>query len=157
MKSKKGMTLVEIMISMTIIAFLAVMAIVFLNPTAQMKKARDTQRKKDLNRIKIAFEDYLNDKNCYPNQNLVDSLNNATNCKSGVFSPWLTIWPCDPKEALSYPLVVGDDGNCPKWYKIMTNLENSNDPQISDQGGIGLSVGVSVNYGVSSGNVLNSQ
>lgn len=156
MTSKSGMTLVEILVVMAVLAVMIVGAIGAMDPMGTMAKARDTQRKKDLNRIKTAFEDYFNDRNCYPSQTLVDQLTTRANCKGASFSPWLSTWPCDPN-GLPYPLVVGDDANCPKWYKIMTNLEYKKDPQISDQGGIGLGVGVSVNYGVASGNVLNTQ
>lgn len=156
MKIKRGLTLVEILVVMAILSVMIIATIIAIDPIGAMVKARDAQRKKDLNRIKVAFEDYMNDRNCYPNQSIVDSLSSAANCKSGIFSPWLTMWPCDPNGS-PYPLVIGDDTNCPKWYKVMTYLENKKDTQISDQGGIGLSVGVSVNYGVASGNVSNTK
>ena len=156
MKSKNGLTLVEILVVTAVLSAMIIATIMAIDPIGAMAKARDAQRKKDLNRIKVAFEDYMNDRSCYPSQSIVDSLSSAANCKTGIFSPWMTSWPCDPNGS-PYPLVVGDDANCPKWYKIMTYLENKNDLQISDQGGIGLGVGVSVNYGVASGNVSNSQ
>jgi prepilin-type N-terminal cleavage/methylation domain-containing protein len=157
MTSKNGFTLVEILVVMTLLAILAIASVSAMDPMGSIAKARDAQRKKDLDRIKIAMEDYYGDRNCFPDQTLVISLNDSTKCGSNVFAPWLSSWPCDPKK-LPYSLVVGgDDANCPKWYKVMTFLENKKDPQIFDQGGIGLGVGVSVNYGVSSGNVSLTQ
>lgn len=150
------MTLVEILIVITVLIMMVMGVIMAMNPAASMNKARDTQRKKDLDRIKIAFEDYFNDRNCYPNQALVTAMTTLSNCKSKIFSPWLSEWPCDPN-GLPYSMAVGDDTNCPKWYKIMTNLENKSDPQIFDQGGIGAGLGVPVNYGVASGNISNDK
>ncbi|MFA5025384.1 MAG: prepilin-type N-terminal cleavage/methylation domain-containing protein [Candidatus Shapirobacteria bacterium] len=156
MKNKKGLTLVEILIVLTILSVLIIAAVSGMDPIGTMAKARDTQRKKDLNRIKIAFEDYFNDRNCYPSQGLVDMLTDVSRCKSDVFSPWLGNWPCNPGDT-PYSIVIGDDENCPKWYKVMTFLENKSDPQISDQGGIGDGVGIPLNYGVASENISLTQ
>jgi len=151
--NKKGVTLTEILIVMAILIVLIAAAIGAINPIGIFNRARDAQRKKDLNRIKISFEDYFNDKGCYPNKVMVDALINRINCGGRVFSPWLVPWPCDP-DGSPYPIVAGDDDNCPKWYKVMTNLENPNDSQISYPGPSTLGSGatVPVNYSVSGGN-----
>jgi len=124
----KGFTLVELMIVVSIIIILAVIAVSIFNTTGVFDKARDAQRKKDLGRIKIAFEEYYNDKGCYPSQTVVDQLNLATSCNKTIFSPWLTNWPCDPNKK-PYKVVVEDPrySKCNKWYKILTNLENKTD------------------------------
>lgn len=156
MKTKHGLTLTEILIVLAIISAMAIAVVAGMDPIGAMAKGRDAQRKKDLNRIKTAFEEYFSDRNCFPNQNLVDQLILEANCKGNTFSPWLTSWPCDPSGS-PYPVVIGDDENCPKWFKVMTNLENKRDTQIFDQGGIGTSLGIPVNYGVSSGNLSNTR
>lgn len=121
---RKGVTFIELMVVVAILALMTIAAIMAINPIELINQARDAQRKKDLGRIKISFEDYFNDKGCYPNQTLATSLMIKTNCDSQVFLPWLPSWPCDPKNE-PYKLVVGSDANCPKWYMMEANLESS--------------------------------
>jgi len=155
-------TLVELMIVVSIIIIMAVMMVSIFNATGVLNKARDAQRKKDVGRIKVAFEEYFNDKGCYPNQTIVDSLNMSTNCGKNVFSPWLSLWPCDPNKS-PYRVVVEnpDYSTCNKWYKVLVNLENKKDSDIpagwyNPQSFLVIGVGISiqsVNYGVSSSNI----
>lgn len=63
---KKGFTLMELLIVISLIAILLVAVIVVLNPWQQINKARDARRKHDLNILQKTFEDYYNDKGCYP-------------------------------------------------------------------------------------------
>ncbi len=158
MRAKKGISLVELLIVVTILALLIVIIASGLNPIGLMNKARDSQRKKDLSRIKVAFEEYYNDRACYPSQSYIDgTLMNRNFCRSSIFT-WLKPWPCDPN-GNPYMIVVGDDVDCPKWYKVLTNLENKNDKDIPENWGtelihLGGDFTVSMaNYGVSSGNI----
>ncbi len=158
---KSGFTLVELIIVVTIMLILAIIAVGIFNSTGVFNKARDAQRKKDLGRIKVAFEEYFNDKGCYPNQAIIDSLGLASNCNKGIFSPWLSNWPCDPNKK-PYTIVVEDPrfSSCNKWYKVLTNLENKSDaaiplgwtylPSYIVGGSITAEM---VNYGVSSSNI----
>ena len=152
-KKKKGFTLVEILIVMAILLIMIVILIGILNPIALVNKARDSRRKKDLNRIKVAFEEYYNDKGCYPNNIpdsfLRDNLNKDENCGSNfIFEKWLKPWPCDPN-GKHYEVLTGYDDNCPKWYKIRAVLENKKDSDINI-----VAIGQNdPNYGVSSGNI----
>jgi len=75
---------------MTLLVILAVMMVGIFNSTAIFNKARDAQRKKDLGRIKIAFEEYYNDKGCYPGQDFMAELSSVVSCNTKVFSPWQT-------------------------------------------------------------------
>lgn len=155
---RQGFTLIEILIVISILAILMVMAVAVLNPAAQTNKANDARRKNDLNQIKIAFEEYVNDKGCYPTEAVVNGLS----CGDNFFAPQgLNSWPCDPVTKVPYYFSI-DSKSCPSWYAIMTNLNNKSDSQIpkdwykSGSGynvGDGLSTG-QVNFGVSSPNVL---
>lgn len=152
---KKGISLVEVVVVVAILLVLIAAAIGGIDPIGIFNKARDAQRKKDLNRIRIAFEDYYNDKDCYPVQELVTQLNLKTSCGTDVFSPWLKSWPCDP-DGQPYYIYVGYDDDCPKWFKILTSLENKNDPEIPADWALNgnLWIGTSdVNYGISSSNI----
>jgi prepilin-type N-terminal cleavage/methylation domain-containing protein len=51
-EKKSGFTLVELLIVMTIVTLLMIMAIGTINPLAMVAKAKDSERKSDLNKIK---------------------------------------------------------------------------------------------------------
>jgi type II secretory pathway pseudopilin PulG len=146
-KKIKGFTLVELMIVMAILIMMAIILIGILNPIALVNKARDGRRKKDLNRIRVAFEEYYNDKGCYPDATLRDELNDPSSCGTSVFGKWLYPWPCDPK-GQPYEIKTSDDP-CPKWFKIMATLENKSDPSIN----VAAQGENDPNYAVSSGNI----
>src|SRR3989344_9349858 len=61
MKTQKGFTLVEILIVVSLIAILAVVALVTINPAEAQRRARDTQRIKDLASMQSIIEQYLSD------------------------------------------------------------------------------------------------
>ena len=148
-KKDKGFTLVEILVVMAILLIMIMILIGILNPIALVNKARDSRRKKDLRRIKVAFEEYYNDKGCYPNQSIVDGLMQKSYCGgSSIFGRWLKPWPCDPN-GNSYEIQVGYDQNCPKWFRILTILENKNDMAINMAGVLATDP----NYAVSSDNI----
>lgn len=152
-KNKKGFTLVEILVVMAILLLMIVILIGILNPIALVNKARDNRRKKDLNRIKVAFEEYYNDNGCYPNNVLPDELLTKLmlpqNCGTLVFGKWLNPWPCDPNNK-PYIVMTGYDPDCPKWFKILTTLENKNDPDIN----VTALTENDSNYAISSGNIV---
>jgi len=156
---KRGFTLVELILSMAILAMMVVIAIGTINPLALMGRANDARRKKDIARIKVAFEEYINDTGCYPSQVVIDGLG----CNSSGFSQWgINSWPCDPVARTAYKFFV-EQKNCPSWYKILTNLSNKKDPQIPvgwyniPNPGYSLDGNLAIdqaNFGVSSPNVL---
>lgn len=151
---KRGYTLVELIIAVTIVVVLAMMMVGALNPQSLIGKANDSRRKKDIKRIKVAFEEYYNDKDCYPKG--YDFANFT--CGSGDFAPWLPIWPCDPKK--THYLIYVEASGCPKWYKIATKLENLNDsdiPKVIPSKMGGEITNVTANYGVSSSNIMWNQ
>jgi len=158
-KITKGFTLVELLIVMAVIGFLVVGLLMTIDPIFQTNKGNDARRKKDLGRIKVSFEEYYNDKGCYPTGELLESLNDDNSCSTNVFDPWLKNWPCDPNGG-SYHIVVANE-DCPSWFKILTNLSNRNDDDIPSgwyllsnyfvgDGTYGVN---DVNYGTSSTNV----
>jgi len=163
MTKKNGFTLIELMIVITILGILVAILLMTINPTAQVSKGNDARRKKDVNRIRVAFEDYYTDKGCYPvDDQLIEVLMNPDNCNSNVFAPWMELWPCDPS-GQPYMLAV-EESSCPKWYKILTKLENENDGDIIEEvkslpdffnfgSDDRLYSSTDVNYGISSTNI----
>lgn len=61
-KPAKGFTLLELLIVIAILAILATVIVLILNPAETLKKARDTQRISDLSTLKTALGLYLTDK-----------------------------------------------------------------------------------------------
>lgn len=153
---KKGFTLIELLVVISILLLMAIILFGSLNPIVLVNRARDARRKKDLSRIKVAFEEYYNDRGCYPNEEMVALLTNPANCNQEIVGfSWLKPWPCDPNK-VPYEILTGYDTDCPKWYKILTSLEYKKDKDITAdwlfEGS--LTVGsTDVNYGVSSGNI----
>lgn len=146
---RRGFSLAELLISVTIFLFLV--ALVYWAVRGQMAKGRDAKRKDDLERIRVAFEDYFNDHGCYPDIDLL------SNCGGDDLAPYLAEIPCDPETREPYIGVAGSFtlSDCNGWYKVYTFLENEDDSVIAK---LGLSGGKTidgkmVNYGVSSPNV----
>ncbi|EKD45826.1 MAG: hypothetical protein ACD_69C00120G0001, partial [uncultured bacterium] len=113
----QGMTVIEILVVVAIIAVLAMM--VMFGFSRQMSKARDTHRKDDLFKIQVAFEDYYNDNNCYPELAILE------NCGGGELSPYLREIPCDPETNEPY-IYFSLGGNQCHGYRVLVALENIN-------------------------------
>lgn len=117
-RRNSAFTLVEIIIVLAIVAILAVIAITSYQ--GQISKANDARRRSDLDRIKIALEEYEKDHNCYPPSTLLV-------CNPGTgLQPYLDKIPCDPVTGASYVYEI-QDSTCPAWYRVYTKLDNSAD------------------------------
>ncbi len=163
--SQKGISLVEVLIVFAIVVLLVLAATGNLNPIAQVNKGYDARMKKDLARIKVAFEEYYNDRGCYPSYELIHNqwrLGDGENCNKPLsFFPWLSPWPCQP-DGVSYRIVVDmseKNYDCPSWFKVFAKLSNKNDKDVPPgwyDGEFRLAEEVTnldANYGVSSTNV----
>lgn len=141
---KKGFTLIELMIVIGILAILIIAVLV--NMSGQRGKAEDTRAKSDLARLKIAFEDYYNDNNCYPPAAWFDS---AEDCGGDNLAPYMNSIPCNPNTNLPYYLVY-PTSQCAS-FRIYTTLNNQSDPDsLSNPVTIGSTT---YHYGVSSTNL----
>lgn len=154
MNKKKGFTLVEVLIAMVIVILIAIVMVGTFVVIKPVEKGRDSQRKKDLNRIQQAFEEYFSDKGNYPLD--VNTWNIKSNCHSDKidFSEYLSPWPCDPN---GDPYMIITETN---KFRVMANLENKDDDEIPNDWYVRtdiLMTGVDknkVNYGISSPNIL---
>ncbi len=118
-----GFTLIEVMIAVAIVAILVVLVITTF--TRQIIKGNDAKRKADLDRIKVAVEEYEKDHNCYP-------LTISCPADAGL-DPYLRNIPCDPitHEAYGYDNESIEDGTtCPRWFRIYAALQNTDDTSI---------------------------
>lgn len=150
----------ELVIVIAILAILLTMMIGNINPLVMINRGYDARRKKDMARLKVAFEEYFNDKGCYPTQDFINTLT----CGSTGFSPWMSTWPCDPSGVV-YKMVMDSSTSCPHWFKLMTNLQDRKDKDIPTNWynwkypdvvriADGTVKATDVNYGVSSTNVM---
>lgn len=135
-------TLIEVIIALTIVAMLALIAILLFG--GQANKGNDAKRKADINRIKIAVEEYEKDNNCYPSY-VVCGINS-----SQPIYPYLNNVPCDPTTKVSY--VYDPQGSsCPSWYRFYTKLQFTADPGVIPN----IGPHSSFNYGSGSSNAPN--
>lgn len=135
-----GFTLVELMIVVGIIAFLAVLAVIYFR--GQIFKGNDARRKSDINRIQIAAEEYEKDKNCYP------AFISCNSDSTQLVHPYLDKVPCDPVTKASYVYEPDGTSSCPRWYRIYSVLENQQDPQLI----VGIGPNAAFNYYLGSPN-----
>jgi len=159
----------EITIVIAILAALAVAILLILNPKTQIEKSWDSKKKHELKTLQQVFEDFYNDKNCYPKPaevcyntptQLSDNTYTCNICgqesTSPDFSPYLTVLPCDPQSPTKQYLYQVDNNSCPSWYQVYADLNNSSDSAISEVGcenGCGtVSSGFIYDYGTSSPN-----
>lgn len=124
MQKKKAFTLIEVLIVVAIIAILAVLAMFML--MNNLAKGRDSTRKTDLDRLRIAFEEYYGDKNTFPEENILQ------NCNSDDLKPYLSAIPCDPKTNRPYCYIYDADAPVGQSYRILASLEYIYDPIISE-------------------------
>lgn len=100
---KKGFSLVELLVVITIIAILSVVAYTAVG--GQTVKARDSKRKQDLNTIQSAMELFFIDKNRYPDETAnVYTVNNTAKSyqiidETDVPKKFLSQVPIDPRKA----------------------------------------------------------
>lgn len=140
---KRGYTLIEVLIVVAILAILTLGAITALS--GQRRRAEDAKMKADLDRLRIAFEDYYNDHNCYPP---VAWFATATSCGSNLMAPYLQAIACDPHTGLPYQVQVDQTG-C-KWFRFSANLGT---PEIQPGCTSGASCPLVATYSVGSGNI----
>lgn len=126
-KQQKGITLIEILI---VVAILMVALIALFRVfTTDTNRAHDAQRKSDLRDIKLAFEDYYNDRGAYPPEEYL------ADCNGPSLQPYLKEVPCDPvtgKPYLYMPFPGSGDNSL--GYRVLSILDDKADPIIEKFG-----------------------
>ena len=82
-KNSKAFTLLEILLVVGIIAILAGIVIIAINPSKQLAQVRNTQRKSDLKQIANAITQFYIDKNYYPASSTFPTSSLMTICPTG--------------------------------------------------------------------------
>jgi len=161
-----GFSLAEILIVVTIIAILAILG--WMAFQRQIARGYDSKRKTDLDKLRIAFDNYYNDKDCYPQE----AQWNAYNCGDGSGGQFLAPYldgqsiPCDPVTNDRYlyitiPRAVEDPpGAKCSGYRLFAALQDRSDIDIPGSGcdpdpnkGCGYEP-YKYNYGISMGGVI---
>lgn len=171
MKKRSSFTLLEILIVVALIVLILTAMVVLLNPLQQINRGRDTQRKRHLDTLKKVFEDFYNDKGCYPKPVEVcySGTDNGTPvnknpcyiCGSEATSPttlnpYINPLPCDPTYPINKYSYQVDNLSCPTWFKIYVDFDAFGDPDSSNlgcgNGGCGISPNYGYDWGVASSN-----
>lgn len=129
MNNKRGFTLVELIVVITMLALMSTFLLVLLNVSTQLNKARDAQRREDLQQIRNALDVYYNDNNCYPPQAGFSGkgLPFGSEWASGT-NVYMQKVPQDPdysSTGWSY-IYQTDSSSCPQWAVIYAHLVSSN-------------------------------
>lgn len=123
--------MIELLIVVAILGVLMVGAMIGF--TGNTAKARDARRKGDLSKLKIVFEDYYNDNECYPEEDVLED------CNSDNLKPYLNKVPCDPRT--KEPYVYQPESNC-RGYQLFAFMERLKDQALNAGICYGIAAGV---------------
>lgn len=168
--SNKAFTFIELIVTMTLIALLAVVTIGFINPLKQIQRSWDGKRKGELTTLSRVFEDFYNDKNhfplpadvCFdtPSSPRIDTYGKtACYCQicgnkngSPTFSPYVPQLPCDPQSPQKEYLYDYDCSTAsPHWFRVYTKLsvtDNQDIKRVGCRAGCGPAPDFAYNYAV---------
>lgn len=119
MGKQKGFTLLEVLVSATIIAVLTAMGVV--SYSSVNKRSRDVKRKADLEQIRSALEMYRADNGEYPDTG-AGAMTNASNLSTPLVSTYTPAIPGDPSTGAYYYQAVATAGVY-STYCLCANLE----------------------------------
>ena len=128
-----GFTLIELLVVISIIGILA--ALIMVNFNAARERARDAQRKSDLDQIKKALRMYYNDNNMYP----AASSGKISGCTPSQTFDWGSQFACvsmvymkrlsqDPSAGKTYYYAQTSSG---QDFCLWATLENKSDGDIT--------------------------
>lgn len=117
MKTKKGFTLLEILLVTVAIGILAGIVVIAINPNRQLSQVRDTERQSDVNALSKAMEQYLIDNGSYPEgitENFQPICNSVitTDCvdlSGDMVSTYVANVPVDPNPENPYYIAIHPD------------------------------------------------
>jgi prepilin-type N-terminal cleavage/methylation domain-containing protein len=154
-----GFTLLELLIVVAILALLIIS--LFLGVNLQLMRSRDAQRKAHLEKLRLVFENYYNDNQTYPPENIF--FNGGTKSDPAIcdqplaaLQPYLDKVPCDPDTREPYNYLSIYHGLVADGYRLYTQLEDKNDQGIKAVGCTSAGCGdlSDFNYGISVGGEL---
>jgi len=105
-KTRRGFTLIELLVVISVIGLLA--ALIVVNFNAARERARDVQRKSDLDQVKKALRMYYNDNNLYPETGGGNKIRACGNPATTTFE-WKTQFVCS---GMIYMKLLPQDPAC---------------------------------------------
>lgn len=124
--SRRGFTVIELLVVIGLIAVLAGVLVVLVNPVGQLQKSRDARRKVDIRQIQSALELYRADQLAYPDASALATCGvSLTGSVNGSTVTYISKIPCDPKGGV---YVYAPDGPPALNYTLKACLENASDP-----------------------------
>lgn len=116
-----GFTLIEILVTVTILSLFAAGMMLAIDPREQINKAKNASSINNLKELKNALQLYYEDHKCYPEQ---DSVFTQTLYNGGAWTENGIIYmqdvPRDGEE--SYIYVTDSGGSCPQWNVVFSKL-----------------------------------
>lgn len=146
-----GFTLVELLVVISIIGILTMIGAVAYS--GAQKKARDTQRKTEIDALSKALIMYYNDNGVFPDLGVEELTTEGVGLTGPGGIVYMAEIPVDPKNESPYLYVYKYTNTPKKVFNLFVNLENKSDSQCVSPGYSVASVGVSFCYGVSSPNL----
>lgn len=132
---KKGFTLIEILVAVTIIAVLVSIGVV--SYASVNKRSRDAKRKGDVEQLRSALEMYRSDIGSYPDTTGSGSWTDASDLSTPLVSTYLPAIPSDPKSSQKYRYkATNSSGGNYYGYCLTAYLESAeeNDTCTPDSG-----------------------
>lgn len=132
-RAPNGFTLLELLVSVTILAVLTAIAIT--SYASINKRGRDAKRKTDLEQVRSALEMYRADNGYYPSTG-APYFTNVTNLSTDLVSTYMPAIPTDPKNVSpSIYMYKATNASGGKYYgyclsALLESEDPSNDPCI---------------------------
>ena len=120
-KKSRGFGHIALLIDIVIISVLLWTLYLLINPLAMLSKAGDSTRKHDIAKIKIALEEYYNDRNCYPRE--IPFGNKWREIGVTYMNKVPQSPQCLSNPAYCYSYQVDTGQVCPQWNILYTKQE----------------------------------
>lgn len=127
MKAARGFTLIEIIVSIAILATLIAGVLLAVNPQKQLNKSKDALRREDLQSIKTALDAYYHDNDCYPTTVPFGAEWSAgTGSDKAIYMKKVPQDPsCNTSTGANCYQYKTDTNTCPQWNVVFAKLSDA--------------------------------
>lgn len=125
-QTRAGFTLVELLVSLSIIAVLTAIGIASFSTAS--KQSRDTKRKSDLQQIRAALEMYRSDNGNYPSAGSGSWVEVTAGLTTPLVSTYISDVPADPLSGQSYYYMATNPSGGAYYGFCLSGQLESEDP-----------------------------